>query len=130
MSSSRQATHAGSWYPGTKDGLKNSVCFSHFLCFVFFVKLEHFLSKASDPTFSPSSTSAIIVPHAGISYCGLTEAHAFKAFNPNTKRVFILGPSHYAGFSGVFDNDFFEFLFILFSVLCQGFLNGSVLLEI
>jgi len=79
----REATHAGSWYPGSKSALK--------------AKLQSFLDAANATS---SKAKAIIVPHAGISYCGLTEAHAFKYFDTSAKRVFIIGPSHHYGFRG------------------------------
>ena len=68
--------------------------------------MQAFLDAAEAPKVN--NAKAIIVPHAGITYCGNTEAHAFKYFNTKAKRVFILGPSHRFGFKGCaltkFDN--------------------------
>lgn len=78
--SSRQASHAGSWY------LKSGKA------------LDSQLGGWLDDVAPPQSTGAraIISPHAGYSYCGACAAYAYKQIVPdNIKRVFILGPSHH-----------------------------------
>ena len=44
---------------------------------------------------------AIIAPHAGYVYSGPTAAHAYRALDPKTKRVLILGPTHRVGIEGM-----------------------------
>jgi AmmeMemoRadiSam system protein B len=77
-----RASHAGSWYPQGQ-------------------RLQSLLASAfSQATVDPNSSGpvrAIIVPHAGYSYCLQTSAYAFKAIDPSLyDRVVILGPSHRA----------------------------------
>jgi AmmeMemoRadiSam system protein B len=44
---------------------------------------------------SPAFIRAMIVPHAGYSYCLNTSIHAFVSLDPSQyDRVFVLGPSH------------------------------------
>jgi len=61
-------------------------------------QLEDWLSRA-ELTHGPAR--AIIVPHAGYSYCGETGAYAYRQVSPSVvKRIFILGPSHHVRLSG------------------------------
>ena len=76
----RPSPIAGSWYPGQAAELRAQV--------------EAFLEKASAPAFS-GEIRALIVPHAGLVYSGLTAAHAFKTLlGSNFTRVILLSPSH------------------------------------
>ncbi|MEL7646341.1 MAG: AmmeMemoRadiSam system protein B [Anaerolineaceae bacterium] len=76
----RPSPIAGSWYPGQAAELRAQV--------------EAFLEKASAPAFS-GEILALIVPHAGLVYSGLTAAHAFKTLlGSNFTRVILLSPSH------------------------------------
>jgi len=43
----------------------------------------------------------IIAPHAGYQYSGQTASHAYSLLNSDFKKVILIGPSHYTGFSGV-----------------------------
>ncbi|KAF8332335.1 MEMO1 family [Cantharellus anzutake] len=90
MTTSRQATHAGSWYsshgPTLNDELKG---------WLSAVTPEAGETNAS---FEPpiKGCKAIIAPHAGYAYSGPTAAWAYKSIHTtNIKRVFILGPSHH-----------------------------------
>jgi len=84
MSSSRRASHAGSWYTSSGKELDS--------------QLQNWLNKANIKT---PAARAIIAPHAGYSFCGETGAYAYKLVDPeNIKRVFILGPSHHVYMSG------------------------------
>nr|XP_032804521.1 protein MEMO1 isoform X3 [Petromyzon marinus] len=50
---------------------------------------------------TPSGLSTRLDWHAGYSYCGSCAAHAYTQVDPaQTKRVFILGPSHHVHLSG------------------------------
>lgn len=47
------------------------------------------------------SLRALIAPHAGYAYSGLTAAHAFRQVSEQSfQRVVVLGPSHFARFAG------------------------------
>jgi AmmeMemoRadiSam system protein B len=75
-----RASHAGSWYPQGQR-LKSL--------------LENAFSQASLDPNSTGAVRAVIVPHAGYSYCLQTSAYAFKTIDPSLyDRVGILGPSH------------------------------------
>ncbi|ODQ66282.1 UPF0103-domain-containing protein [Nadsonia fulvescens var. elongata DSM 6958] len=88
----RKATHAGTWYSGSKSVLNH--------------QLDQFLhnvpSKSDTYESLPVPGARIIVgPHAGYAYAGQTLANAYKCWDTtNIKRVFILGPSHYHYFQG------------------------------
>jgi hypothetical protein len=100
-SDKRRATFAGTWYESDPAKLK--------------VQLMRFLQTADaelkktpiEPAFSHNekidgAVLAIVVPHAGYMFSGQTAAYAYDAAKSNRKfkRVFLLGPSHYAGFQG------------------------------
>ncbi|KAF2437160.1 UPF0103-domain-containing protein [Tothia fuscella] len=92
----REATHAGSWYSADKSQLSE--------------QLDEWLdavpaqakgigaeSIKEAPLDIPSAGArAIIAPHAGYSYSGPAAAWAYKAVDwSKAKRVFLLGPSHH-----------------------------------
>ncbi|KAF9531964.1 MEMO1 family [Crepidotus variabilis] len=82
--SSRDASHAGSWY--TDDGKKLNT------------ELESFLAKVegTEEPYPIQRCKAVIAPHAGYSYSGPAAAWAYKSIDTTgIKRVFILGPSHH-----------------------------------
>lgn len=96
----RRTQYAGSWYDNNPGRLKQ--------------ELDNFLSRAQcDPDQRSAArlytgslpisgdVLAVIVPHAGYMFSGQTAAFSFKAAQKTAvKRVFLLGPSHYAGFQG------------------------------
>jgi AmmeMemoRadiSam system protein B len=74
-----RATHAGSWYP-TGNPLTTL--------------LRGNLEKIT-PATAPGLVRAIIVPHAGYTYCLETSLHAFAQVDPSLyDRVVVIGPSH------------------------------------
>ena len=80
---------AGSWYPKDPEALRRL--------------LEGTLEKvpAPDPD-EARRLIAVVVPHAGYAYSGLTAAHAYKWIQQRRpKRILMIGPSHYAAFQGV-----------------------------
>lgn len=85
---------AGSWYPEDPEELRRL--------------LEGTLEKVPVP--DPAETSrlvAVIVPHAGYVYSGLTAAHAYRWVQQRRpKRVLMIGPSHYARFRGLSFGDY------------------------
>ncbi|GAA6023161.1 hypothetical protein JCM8202_001006 [Rhodotorula sphaerocarpa] len=93
-SSSRAASHAGSWYTNDK------------------ARLDEQLSQWLDATKNPRSgealtqapvpgCKAVIAPHAGYSYSGPAAAFAYKCIDVDQiKRVFVLGPSHHVYLDG------------------------------
>ncbi|KAI0335318.1 UPF0103-domain-containing protein [Cubamyces sp. BRFM 1775] len=90
--SSRQASHADSWYTGDAARLDREL--SGWLDAV---------NPSPEEDYSPPvvGTKAIIAPHAGYSYSGRAAAWAYKAIDTTgIKRVFVLGPSHHVYLDG------------------------------
>ncbi|GAA6039312.1 hypothetical protein JCM8097_003257 [Rhodosporidiobolus ruineniae] len=88
-STTRNASHAGSWY--TDDGDKLDQQLSAWLA-----ATEN--PKESDPLKETpvKGCKAIIGPHAGYSYSGPAAAFAYRSIDVGKiKRVFVLGPSHH-----------------------------------
>ena len=77
LTMSRNASHAGSWYSGTRNNLLDD--------------MEKDLIMADQ--FEIASR-VVIAPHAGYSHCSTTQAHSFKNLQ-DSNRVVILGPSHF-----------------------------------
>ncbi|ORX49440.1 UPF0103-domain-containing protein [Hesseltinella vesiculosa] len=75
----RQASHAGSWYSSSKTELNQ--------------QLNRFLNDVTEKA-PGKNVCAIIGPHAGYTYSGPTAAHAYN------ERVFLLGPSHHVYLDG------------------------------
>lgn len=76
----RPSPIAGAWYPGDPADLRAEV--------------EGFLNRATAPTIN-GELLALVVPHAGLIYSGLTAAHAFKSLiGLGFQRVILLSPSH------------------------------------
>lgn len=88
---SRQLCYAGSWYEADPILLGQ--------------QMEDFFSRvalAEKKDQSPESICALVVPHAGYFYSGAAAAAAYKAvMGKKVSRIFLLGPSHHVGFSGV-----------------------------
>jgi AmmeMemoRadiSam system protein B/AmmeMemoRadiSam system protein A len=85
---------AGSWYPKEPEALRRL--------------LEGALEKAPapDPT-EAGRLIAVVVPHAGYAYSGITAAHAYKWIGQRRpKRILMIGPSHHAAFRGISFGDF------------------------
>ncbi|TNC81124.1 MAG: AmmeMemoRadiSam system protein B [Oleiphilus sp.] len=64
-------------------------------------QIAHYLAQAEAADCRPK---ALIAPHAGYMYSGLTAAYAYKNLIPiagDISRVVLLGPSHRVGFSGM-----------------------------
>ncbi|KAI9348095.1 cell motility mediator [Obelidium mucronatum] len=77
----RKATHAGSWYSASQRELEDS--------------LNQWLS-AGQPSSDAPPAKALIAPHAGFSYSGATAAFAYSHVRPDVvDTVFVLGPSHH-----------------------------------
>lgn len=83
----RKATHADDgWYPSDPSVLSKTV--------------DGYLAKAEKKSF-PGEIVAIIVPHAGYSYCGQVAAYAYKQVQGmKFDTIVLLGPSHSYGFPG------------------------------
>jgi len=77
----RAASHAGSWYPSDPATLR--------------ARLESLLAEIPRVCTPGRPPKALIVPHAGLRYCGRTAAHAFTNLDAGSvERVVVLGPSH------------------------------------
>ena len=74
------AAHMGLWYPTG-------------------AQLDHMIEKAYEAATISNNDGlirAVIVPHAGYTYCLKTSLYAYKNIDPDKyDRVFILGPSHH-----------------------------------
>src|SRR5512143_3119893 len=80
----RPSSIAGTWYPGTKSGLEETV--------------DDFLAHAP---FYPTDDEliALISPHAGYPYSGQTAACAYRQLTGRRYDIVVLlGPSHYDNF--------------------------------
>ena len=82
----RKPAVAGSFYPASAKEIKSM--------------LGGWLHPSGNNTLTPPR--AIIVPHAGYVFSGEVAASAYNRIPPGHqyKRVFLLGPSHRAGFAG------------------------------
>lgn len=82
----REPAVAGLFYPAEPDRLERMV--------------DEFLAAARVPQLP--RLRALICPHAGYIYSGLTAAHGYKCLAGRApEKVFVLAPSHYAYFEGV-----------------------------
>ncbi|MBF0417122.1 MAG: AmmeMemoRadiSam system protein B [Magnetococcales bacterium] len=93
----RQPAVAGMFYPKESKALRAMV--------------EGLLEQA--PTV-PNEPLALIAPHAGFIYSGLTAAHVYKGLTRASanapRRVFLLGPSHRVWLDGISVGDYDAFL--------------------
>ncbi|MGB7963499.1 MAG: AmmeMemoRadiSam system protein B [Propionicimonas sp.] len=92
MKTVRQPAVAGQFYPGHAADLERSV--------------DSLLDQARDatPAEAGAPPKALIVPHAGYIYSGPTAARGYVLLEPARsliRRVVLLGPAHYVGFSGL-----------------------------
>jgi len=85
----REPAVAGSFYPYDKNELSSMV--------------DSFLNSAKDSEIE-GELKALIVPHAGYIYSGSVAAVGYKLLKrdkPLTKKITLIGPSHYEMFDGV-----------------------------
>lgn len=78
MDTVREPAVAGYFYPEQAARLKRVV--------------DGFLDEAGEPEWGYSRM--VLAPHAGYEYSGKFAASAYRAVDPKTKRVVILGPAH------------------------------------
>ena len=83
----RKPAVAGQFYPADPDDLREM--------------LNVLFSKAVQSR-GLKNVAAIIAPHAGYVYSGVTAASAYNQIDllKEYENIFILGPSHYVGFEG------------------------------
>jgi AmmeMemoRadiSam system protein B len=89
LSNFREPAVAGMFYPSDSDTLREQV--------------QGFIEKAR-PSGQPLLPKAIIAPHAGYIYSGAIAGSAYQHLlhsGQSIRRVVLLGPSHYASFSGL-----------------------------
>ncbi len=92
----RRPAVAGSWYPADGQALRRLI--------------EGFLSGTGGVEV-PGKPIAVIAPHAGYRFSGRVAAYAFAALKGKRyRRVIVLAPSHYGGFTGasIADVDAYE----------------------
>lgn len=88
-SSTREASHAGSWYTNSKTKLDK--------------QLNGWLDAAQTEISDIQTVKAVIGPHAGFDYSGPTAGWAYKYMKHAPKdplRVFLLGPCHHIYLKG------------------------------
>ena len=86
MTAIRPAAVAGSWYPGSAQGLSDAV--------------DRYLAGARGDI--AGDLVALVAPHAGLRYSGPVAAHAYRLLRDRRFDVAVLvGPSHFVGFDGV-----------------------------
>ena len=86
----RKAVYAGSFYPATRSELT-----------AFIDRLTRQVKPAQAQHPAQSTLKALILPHAGFIYSGLTAAHASQVLKENQfEKVILLGPDHRIGFKG------------------------------
>ena len=96
----RKPAYAGSFYPSGKPEIENTI--------------NILTSKAKETHFiipAGKSLKALILPHAGYIYSGLTASHASLVLSENKfSKVILLGPDHRVGFAGcaISDSDIYE----------------------
>ena len=88
---SRPPAWSGKFYPGDPVVLEKTI--------------REFCAHASKTPFKPPAgdrnLKALILPHAGYMYSGLTTAHgALAAKNQRFKKIVLIGPDHRVGFNG------------------------------
>jgi AmmeMemoRadiSam system protein B len=82
-------SHAGDWYPNDPAGLDQAT--------------TSYLQQATPFQFKETrqrKMKGVLSPHAGLEYSGKCAAYGYQYLPPGTKRVIVLGPSHYQGFGG------------------------------
>jgi len=94
----RCASHAGSWYPSDPSNLRAELQF-HLDAVQQSVALDQshrfLLGRQS------VAPKALIVPHAGLRFCGDTAAHAYARLVPSSvQRIVVLGPLHHKRIQG------------------------------
>jgi AmmeMemoRadiSam system protein B len=78
---------AGRWYPSSPHALRDLV--------------DRLIDEADDRRGDPRGGAvAAIAPHAGFAYSGAVAAAALRTVAASTRRIILLGPSHYFGFAG------------------------------
>jgi len=86
----RYPVRAGSFYPSDPQALKQSI--------------ETFTRQARAATFAAPAAKtlrALVLPHAGYPYSGLTAAHAALVLSEKQfAKVLLMGPDHFVGFNG------------------------------
>jgi len=96
----RKPAYAGTFYPADKSEIWQTI--------------EILTSKAKETRFtapSGKSLKALILPHAGYIYSGLTASHASLVLSENQfSKIILLGPDHRIGFAGcaISDSDIYE----------------------
>lgn len=85
--STREAVVSGAFYPDDAEELR--------------ILVEDYLDTA-EVSPAPDRVAAIVAPHAGYVYSGVTAGHAFaRVRGMRPKRVVVMGRSHRHGFPGV-----------------------------
>jgi len=86
----RKSVYAGSFYPGTRSELTSII-----------EQLTGRVKQTHVQHLPHTSLKALIMPHAGYIYSGVTAAHISRVLKENQfKRVIVMAPDHRVGFKG------------------------------
>ena len=110
MSSIRYPAVEGSFYPSSIEETKEMIT-------EFDKLIEN--NVVSDKSIKPK---ALICPHAGLYYSGLTASYAYKLLSNSIKkpkRIIILAPSHRVGFKGTSIGDYDKYIVNDTDILCD-----------
>ncbi|CAN2043819.1 MEMO1 family protein [Candidatus Magnetomoraceae bacterium gMMP-13] len=87
----RKPAWAGKFYPESKGELEKTI-----------EKFSKEAEKTEIPKIPDKRLKALIMPHAGYIYSGLTAAHVSKVLRPGQfSKVILMGPDHRVGFNNV-----------------------------
>ncbi len=86
----RKSVYAGSFYPATRSELTAVID-----------RLTRQVKPTQAQNLVQTTLKALILPHAGFIYSGLTAAHASQVLKENQfEKVILLGSDHRIGFKG------------------------------
>ena len=86
----RKSVYAGSFYPGTRSELTSII-----------EQLTGRVKQTHVQHLPHTSLKALIMPHAGYIYSGLTAAHISRVLKENQfKKIIVMAPDHRVGFKG------------------------------
>ena len=85
----RRAAVDGQWYPGSAAALAEEVD-------------RHVAAANLDPGALLARVTALVAPHAGLTYSGGVAGHAYRLLRDHPVEIVVLvGPSHFVSFEGV-----------------------------
>ena len=115
----KESKFAGTFYPAGREELKGMI--------------DGFFGETDikKPNISTGKIKAIICPHAGYVYSGLTSAFAYQAIKKEGfNKVIVIGPAHQLWFKGIAVCDYEQWQTPLGNIKIDGELPGDINFEI